>query len=130
MHDSLVAQGTQTLRSALILLCLESLLDPFPSVLGKLLANWFRQMLRFFVGRFAEEANLLSVSAAPLTKQKMDPQANLLHQGEFPIKCLRLKSAGLLASGGQQGNRFGKRFHHQATLVDKGLPLSSPLLSK
>jgi len=58
-----------------------------------------------------EETNLLSVSATPLTKQEMHLQANSLHQGEFPIKCLRLKAAGLLASGGQQGNRFGKRFH-------------------
>ena len=68
-------------------------------------------LIGMLVRGIVQETNLLSVSATPLTKEKMDPQTNSLHQGELSIKCLRLKTAGLLASGGQQGNRFGELLH-------------------
>jgi len=103
--------GAAGLTDYLFLVRPKSSLDPLSRFIRELLRDRFCQFIRMLVRGIVEETNLLSVSATPLTKEKMDSQANSLHQGECSIKCLRLKAAGLLASGGQQGNRFGKRFH-------------------
>jgi hypothetical protein len=47
-----------------------------------------------------EETDLLSISAAPFAKGKMNSQTNSLHQRELSIKGLRLEATGLLATGG------------------------------
>jgi hypothetical protein len=59
----------------------------------------------------AEEANLFSVPATPFAEEEVHPQTNSLHQRQLSVESLRLKATSLLASEGQQGNRFGKRFH-------------------
>jgi hypothetical protein len=110
-HDRLVAHRGQTLHFGLFFLCSEPLFYPLTGVLRECVGVGPGELTGMLARRIVQETDLLSISATPLTKQEMDPQAKSLHQGEFALECLRLKAAGLLASGRQQGNRFGKRFH-------------------
>jgi len=93
------------------------------------MAEGLGELIGMLVRGIVEETNLLAVSATPLAKEEMDSQANSLHQGELSIKRLRLEAAGLLASGGQNCNRFSKRFHESGSQVKTRSASSSAFLS-
>ncbi len=83
----------------------QPLLHSLTSGFGKFLVWGFYQLIGVFVGCLAEEMNLLSISATPFAEEEMNPKADALKNGEFVVQCLRLKSAGLPATG-------RKRSHH------------------
>jgi hypothetical protein len=94
------------------------------------MAEGFRKFIGMLMRGIVEKTNLISISAAPLAKEEMDSQANSLHRGELSIKCLGLEAAGLLASGGQNCNRFSKRFHESGSNVETRSASSSTFWSR
>lgn len=59
----------------------------------------FYELIRVIVGCVTEETNLLPVTTTPLAKAKMNPKSDALENGQFVIERLRLKAAGLSATG-------------------------------
>jgi hypothetical protein len=94
---------------------------PFTSVLRECLVDGLGKFIGMLVRGIVEETNLFSIPAAPPAKEDMNSQADSLHQGEFSIKSLRLQAAGLLTSGGQNCNRFSKRFHESGSRIGHAL---------
>jgi hypothetical protein len=105
------------------------LFDPFASALGKVLSDICSKVIGMLASCVAEEANLFSVAATPFAEEEVDPQTNSLDQRQFSVESLRLKATSLLARGGQQRNRFGKRFHLIRLISYRHALRSSTLLS-
>ena len=99
LSDGLVARARQSLHASLFFLGVQPLLHSLAGGIGKFLRGGFYELIRVIVGCVTEETNLLSIPATPFAQQKMNPKPDALENGQLVIERLRLKPAGLPATG-------------------------------